>query len=259
MIKYIWPLVRIIQFVSYTPSIIKNINNWKDYYKDVFSHEGYADFWVMEVEDIRIKLRAKSVDRWSALENLVLGKQRLPGIADRQFDTIIDLGANIGASVLDFYQHFPQADIIAVEPNSQNIVLLKENIELNNIQKKVKLIQAAVSDSQKDKVKLYINRNDAESSLVKKMEDEYEMVDNINFNDLDKLIKGKTLLKMDIEGQEYGFTNKAHLSLLKKFEFLIIESHNISKIKNSKEVERFLDSNSIEYRKRGRFYFIDSS
>lgn len=47
---------------------------------------------------------------------------------------IIDCGANIGLSTLALHQMFPNADVIAVEPNNANFELLQENTaHLSNI------------------------------------------------------------------------------------------------------------------------------
>jgi len=141
--KLFWPIVRVLQFLSYTHQIIKKVDNWKDYYIDVFTELNKHDFWIMKVGDIKLKLRTKSVDRWSALENLVLDENRLYEIIDRDFETIIDLGANIGASVLSLYRAFPKANIIAIEPNHNNTKLLKDNVALNGVQNKVRILRKA--------------------------------------------------------------------------------------------------------------------
>lgn len=256
MLKFIWPVVRIFQFISYIPAVITKVDNWPDYYRDFFTKKDMFSHWVIKIGDVKIKVRNKSVDRWSALENLILEKNRLKDIKDADLDTIIDLGANIGASMLNFHQYFPKARIIAVEPNESNNRLLKENIKLNGLEDQVEILEAAVSASDNKKVKLFINRNDAESSLVKKLEDEYQMVDNINFKELAKYIVGKTLLKMDIEGQEYDLMNYDHLDLLKRFEYMIVESHKISPEKSPSAIAGFFQRYDFNCVKKGRFFFI---
>jgi FkbM family methyltransferase len=46
---------------------------------------------------------------------------------------IIDLGANIGASVVYFGLHFPEAHITAIEPDKNNFTLLQSNIKGMNV------------------------------------------------------------------------------------------------------------------------------
>src|SRR5947207_15012797 len=59
---------------------------------------------------------------------------------------IIDCGAHIGLSVLYFKRCYPQAQIIAFEPNHATFQILECNIRQNHIQD-VHLINAAVGDS----------------------------------------------------------------------------------------------------------------
>ncbi len=47
---------------------------------------------------------------------------------------IIDGGANIGLAVLYFKKHYPEAKVIAFEPNPESFKYLKKNVESNNLQ-----------------------------------------------------------------------------------------------------------------------------
>ena len=55
--------------------------------------------------------------------------------------TIVDLGANVGFSVIHFAEHFPDAKIIAVEPDADNFALLKSNTQYYN---NITCVQAAI-------------------------------------------------------------------------------------------------------------------
>ncbi len=59
---------------------------------------------------------------------------------------IIDGGANIGLAVLYFKKHYPNAKIIAFEPDMESFEFLKKNIESNNI-KGVEIYNTALSDT----------------------------------------------------------------------------------------------------------------
>jgi FkbM family methyltransferase len=50
-------------------------------------------------------------------------------IAEGNVPLIIDAGANIGASTIWYALHFPRCQIYAVEPDPENFVLLKRNVE----------------------------------------------------------------------------------------------------------------------------------
>lgn len=56
--------------------------------------------------------------------------------------TIVDLGANVGYTVLDLASQFPNARIIAVEMDSANADLCRRNIR--NLEPRCRLVQAAV-------------------------------------------------------------------------------------------------------------------
>jgi len=85
------------------------------------------------------------------------------------------------------------------------------------------------------------------------------LVDNMRFQDLAGLIKGKTLLKLDIEGQEYGLLRTKHKELIKRFDYIILESHYVSKNLNYKYINKFLKDNNLIFKSAGRFYFINNS
>ena len=59
---------------------------------------------------------------------------------------IIDCGAHIGISTLYFKKLYPQAKVIAFEPNPETFKLLELNVRQNNL-RNVELVNAAVSDS----------------------------------------------------------------------------------------------------------------
>lgn len=254
--KYYWPLIQVIQTLSYIPRVISRVDNWYAYYIDMIFKNNKHRTWEMRVGGVTIALRRNSVDRWSALENLVLEKLDVRGLEGMVFDTIIDLGANIGASVLFFSKTYPKARIYAIEPLVENIELLKENIRINNISDRVEIIQTAVSSSKSPNVELYLNRNNAESSLVRVLRNVKRPVNNMNFHEIKNLIKGSTLLKMDIEGAEYEILDKAYLSFIKSFKVIMLEGHPFV-VDNGKDlIIRFLRMNGIKFSVKERFFVI---
>jgi len=64
--------------------------------------------------------------------------------SDRSDPTILDCGSHIGLSVAWFKRRFPQARIIAFEPDPENFRLLQTNIAINGFQG-VELLNLAVS------------------------------------------------------------------------------------------------------------------
>lgn len=110
---------------------------------------------------------------------------------------IIDCGANIGMSVIYMKQQYPEAEIIAFEPDEKNFELLTKNI-MSFGYSNVKLLKKAVWNSNTD---LYFSN---ESSMGSRIEKETSAstieVSAVRLKDfIDRRID---FLKIDIEGAE---------------------------------------------------------
>ena len=124
---------------------------------------------------------------------------------------IIDGGANIGLAVLYFKRKYPNASIVAFEPNMDSYECLKKNVENNNLEN-VKLYNAALSGKD-GHLTFYTSSSmqlaDIGASAVKDHVDYYhgekgkinEMT--VESKALSPFIDKKVdLLKLDIEGSE---------------------------------------------------------
>ena len=81
-------------------------------------------------------LRNKSSD-FDAFRGVILWNEYSSVLGCNAYNVkyIIDAGANIGFTSLYFNRHFPNANIIAIEPDNNNFISLKKNIEINQIHK----------------------------------------------------------------------------------------------------------------------------
>lgn len=75
------------------------------------------------------------------LDEIWLAEEYGP-LADSHFDLILDLGANVGAATIWFHEHFPEARIVAVEPDPRTASLLRRNTGHLD---RVTVVEAAVS------------------------------------------------------------------------------------------------------------------
>ena len=231
-------------------------NNWFEYFKDYFGLN--KEPWVFESAGRKLKLRPNSVDRWIATENFILDEYELNRFDAQDFDTIIDLGSNIGASVIALAHKFPEAKIFAVEPNPSNFKLLLENIELNGFEDRITAVNAAVTDSDGETVKLYLNQDAAANSTTVASGESLE-VKNLNIFKLEQYLGENTLLKMDIEGGEMAFFTDEAFSLLEKFGSVLFEYHNVSEDVNGDLIEKYLINNGVsDYKRNRNFFFIYS-
>lgn len=140
--------------------------------------------------------------------------------------TIIDAGGNIGLTALYFSTHFPDANIISVEPDSGNFNLLAANLNQQN----VTCVQGAVW-SRNCLLKLVNDFRDKRSWSCR-VEETKEKTENTlpaysimhlksqhNFNYID-------ILKMDIEGAEKEVFSGSNLDFLTYTKCIALEIHD---------------------------------
>lgn len=120
-------------------------------------------------------------------------------------ETVLDIGAQIGIHTLHLSKSVgPKGQVIAVEPDPDNLKLLKDNVIMNDCEN-VTILPMAFGDK-KDEVKLYQNNiNRGELSLIDlNQTGQYVNVPMFRGEDiLDSLsIQVVSLVKIDVEGYE---------------------------------------------------------
>ena len=137
---------------------------------------------------------------------------------------ILDLGANIGTSVLFLHQLFPDAKIACVEPSPLNTQVLKRNVALNGIRGRV--FEGAIGN-EPGFVDLYLSEQPDCNSVIPNGEQGQtvrvpqftvaRIMEEMGWDGID-------LLKMDIEGAEMGVIGP-HSSWLNHVRYIVGESH----------------------------------
>ena len=137
---------------------------------------------------------------------------------------IIDGGANIGCASVYFSLRFPEAKIVAIEPEKNNFELLNKNIApYKNIQS----LQAGIWD--KDETLSLTNPEGGAAEFM--FEHNSSVENNINGMTIPSIMNSQNwddvdILKLDIEGAEKEVFAANDLSWLKKVKLLIIELHD---------------------------------
>jgi FkbM family methyltransferase len=160
---------------------------------------------------------------------------------------IIDCGANVGISVLYFKTLYPNAEIIAFEPDKDIFAILKENIDNSN-HKKVTLINKALWNTE------------GKTSFIDEGADGGKILDsknipphNLNIIEVETtslracLNQKVDFLKIDIEGAETIVIEDCE-NLLHNVERIFIEFHSaINKPQQLDVILNILSKNNFRY------------
>jgi FkbM family methyltransferase len=111
---------------------------------------------------------------------------------------IIDCGANIGLSIIYMKRLYPEAEILAFEPDEQNFKLLQKNVESFEL-KNITLRQEAVWSA--NTMLQFVGDGSMSSRIDNHAEKNYISVKAIRLKDF--LNRKVDFLKIDIEGAEY--------------------------------------------------------
>ena len=133
---------------------------------------------------------------------------------------IIDCGSNIGLSVLYYKTLYPNAEVIAYEPDKKNFQLLSKNISDNKLQH-VTLHEAAIWI---ENGVIGFASNAAEGSSIANEGSNIISVPSVRLADVLNKYDKIDFLKLDIEGAEDKVVNDCG-SLLSKIENLFLEYH----------------------------------
>ena len=120
---------------------------------------------------------------------------------------IVDLGANIGCSIVLWLHRYPQAQIIAYEPLPSNYQILRWQSEINHAMQRVTLIAAAASNRAFD---CFLSNAENESTVTNEFAEGRIRIKAVDFFEQmgDRQID---LLKIDIEGGEYDSFERSAL------------------------------------------------
>lgn len=161
----------------------------------------------------------------------------------KQGDVVIDAGANIGIfTVMSSILVGNTGRVLSIEPDPENISVLKKNIELNRL-KNVEIVNKALYEESGKKIKF--TQNGVMSKIITdsiKTDSKTIDVETITFDDLisQKELK-PNILKMDIEGAE-KFALLSAENMMKTLNYFEDEIHS----KDDMDIlERYSNSFSI--------------
>jgi FkbM family methyltransferase len=146
----------------------------------------------------------------------------------KRADFIIDCGANVGYSAAYMLTAFPQARLVAIEPDSDNLMLLEENLAPYG--DRVTIVKAAVWSHATDLVFDSAALGEGQEWGRQVKEGDCGESTTLKAVDLNTLLEQSgcdriSILKMDIEGAEVEVFAKNYSNWLGKVDNIVIELH----------------------------------
>ena len=170
-------------------------------------------------------------------------------------DVVIDVGAHIGTYTIPIAIQIEECGkILAFEPNPNNIILLKKNIELNEL-KNITLFENAASDKNQI-TNLILSDDPMLSAITDDTEEKNIEIECITLDSINEQLELKRIdwLKIDAEGSEIKVL-KGSEKILKKFHpKIIVEVRK----ENEDVIKKFLckEGYDIKYL-GGEYYFAE--
>jgi FkbM family methyltransferase len=188
--------------------------------------------------------REDTNDRNTIVAAFCEDEYRLLELDYRENGTVVDIGAHIGAVTLLFSTIRPDLKIFAVEPMRENFELLRRNIQENDLENEVNIFEEAVWFYDDDKIELHYG-DSSKDGRIHKFVGSIFLIDSFRRKDLfrtvhtvslskffeDNRICNCRVLKLDVEGAEYGILKAAPKGVLEMIDYLIGEYHNIDREK----------------------------
>lgn len=177
----------------------------------------------------RIFYRANTSDRAQIERLLLLGRRceyNLPSKLNPEY--VLDAGANIGLAAIYFAELFPKAKIVCCEPGESNLELLRKNTsQLPN----VAVLPCALGNKpSRGRMVQRSSRNYARAHVEEGASGEVAIYD---YNKLAEVsgIPFFDLIKVDIEGSEFGFLSSMREAQLAHCNWIVGEVHGVDEWK----------------------------
>jgi FkbM family methyltransferase len=230
------------RYLIYPLNFSFKVKNFWDYFFDLFGLTKGKKIVYELRNGLRFLVRSGTMDKDVIATSVLLDEYKLNEM--NLFNaTIVDVGAHIGVFSVFASR---KGKVYSLEPVKENFELLLENIELNNLQKKIVPFNLAVSKkSGKRRIFLAENNTGGHSFYGNGKCIEVNSVSLENFFDQNK-IRECDLLKLDIEGTEYEVLYFLPDRILARIKRISMECHFLDKKRNSFALIRFLQSKGFK-------------
>jgi FkbM family methyltransferase len=218
-----------VSFLSWDDSVrvIKRVRNWYSFFVDWSRLTGRRGPFVVKMRDgMRILARPRSEDK-DVIRGVVLnGEYAQEGFEIGSHDTVVDIGAHIGAFTITSARSAREGIVYALEPVEANYELLLRNIELNELKNVVPTKMAVAKDTGKREMFVQEDATSGHSFHYRGNRNPV-VVDTTSLEDFvgRMNIKKIDLLKIDCEGAEYEILTNCSERIFSMIQRIGMEYH----------------------------------
>lgn len=217
----------------------------------LFLGKARAEPLTIRLRGVGLQFRVRSaMDVWVIKETCL----------DRDYDavtplqngwTIIDIGAGLGDFTVHAARQNPQGHVYAYEPFPESVELLKHNLALNNMTQAE--VQAVAVAGQSGTLTLNVGSEEAVQHSTTLSGAHTIEVTAVTLAQIfaAHALPCCDLLKLDVEGAEYGILLTADASLLRKIKRIVLEYHDNTPAGRHEVLSNFLTERgfSVELRR----------
>ena len=204
------------------------------------------EYYYKKIGNYNFKYKNKEEFNWMYSEKF--NSDEIYFNVEKDEPVILDCGAHNGLSTIYYKLHYPNAKIIAIEPNPKDFSLLKENIESNSISN-VHFVNAALTPAG-NTVDFFVDASDENpwsigDSIVHKLE---TLSRNVKAKKIEVpavqlstyLTDSIDIMNLDVEGAETMVLEEAG-NKLRNVRNIAIDYHGTPKINPENKLETILD------------------
>ncbi len=210
-------------------------------------HQGKSTVVVNAKDGARFRVRVNTSDRlmiWEVWNAKTYDDKQFP---IREEDTVVDIGAHIGAFSVRAAGLAHRGHVYAYEPSSNNFDMLTANRLLNNLDN-LYIEKSAVSGRQGQMTLYTPAGNPIMGSLLQSASAHTESVNVTTMTDIvaQRRIARIDLLKMDVEGAEYDILFNCPDETLAKIQRVVMEYHEYEGEKRNRfDLARLLEAHGF--------------
>jgi FkbM family methyltransferase len=167
---------------------------------------------------------------YAAINTIICFRAYAAPFGQRRFESVLDLGANVGIATRYFLSQEPTARVLAVEPSFENCTVFRKNIEIAAAEDRVQLWECGIGAMERtgylhsiatgrfDSFRVGYSRSDEHSGEDRPITIR-EMATAVN------ALSGPVLVKMDIEGSEDEVLS-CRSNWISKVNYMMVEFHD---------------------------------